>query len=239
MEQGLFPTDIVLNDFGWHATHQRISRHVSGDDCASRDYGTAAYAHTFENGGIKAYPHMVLNDDRRREIGIAVDRMVVAIADGNATRNSNAMTNGDGGEAVDSGIVVDVAATEAEFRAIVNCEMKTRHQVKMPLDVELRILGQLEFGWKIAQPRPLATQFKFPTTRKGRRSCAVNAYLWENFNAVAFFLISKLRSSVASNKRSLGADLKEVFQLHCEIIPNARWHDASDYCFAQHKRSSL
>lgn len=239
MGQLLFPVDVVLNDFGRHAAHQRIRQHVFSHDCTSRNHCTAADAHAFKDGDIEAYPHVVLNDDRRRDIGIVVDRMVVAIADGDTARNDDAVTDGDGREAVDGGIVVDVAAAEREFRTIVYREMAAGHQVKMPLDTELRILGQLEFGRKIPQPRPLATQFECAVASKGRRRCGENAHIWKNFNTVAFFLVSKLRSSITRNKRSLRTYIKEVFQMHSEIIPNARLDDGFDYYLAQRRLLSL
>lgn len=222
MRGRLFPGDVLLDDFGRHTAYQRIGRHVGGHYGPRRDYGATADAYTFKYSDVEADPYMILDHNGRRDDVIAVDRMVVAIAEGDAARNDDAMPNGNGGEAVDGGIVVDIAAAECELGAIVDRKVASGHQVKMPLDGEVRILGQLEFGRVVPQPGPLATQFEFALTDQARGRRGENAHIRVNIDQTAFFSMSELRSPEPGKKRSLVTDIQEVFQRHFKIIPNAR-----------------
>lgn len=139
-----FPYDIVFDDLGRHATHQRIFGNVGGDDRTGGDDRAAANTYAFENGGVQADPYMIFDHDRRRNHGVAIDRVIIAIADGDPAGDGDAMPDSDGGKAIDGGIVVDVAAAQGERCTFINCQMAARHQVKMTFHRNFRILGQLE-----------------------------------------------------------------------------------------------
>ena len=131
MRRMSFPHDVSFDDLGRHAAYQRILGNVGGDDRTGSDDRAAANAHAFEDGGIQADPYMIFDHDRRRNNGVAIDRVIVAIADGDATGDGDAMPDGDGGKAVDGGVVVDIAAAQGERCPLINCQMAAGHQIKM------------------------------------------------------------------------------------------------------------
>lgn len=139
-----FPYDILFYDLGRHTAHQRIFGNVRGDDRTGGDDRAAADANAFENGGVQADPYVIFDHDGCRDNGVAIDRVIVAIADGDAAGDGDAMPDGDGGEAVDGGIIVDVAAAQDERCALINCQMAAGHQIKMTFHRNFRIFGQLE-----------------------------------------------------------------------------------------------
>ena len=139
-----FPYDILFDDLGRHATHQRIFGNVGGDDRTGGDDRATADTNAFEDGDVQADPYVIFDHDGRRNNGVAIDRVIVAIADGDSAGDGDAMPDRDGGKAVDGGIVVDVAAAQSERRSVINCQMAAGHHIKMALHRNARIFSQLE-----------------------------------------------------------------------------------------------
>lgn len=209
-----FPHDILFDYLGRNAANQRIFGDIRGDHRASSDDRSTPDSHAFKDGGIQTDPYVTFDHDRRRDNGVAIDRVIVAIADGDPARDGDPMTNRDGGKAVDGGIVVDVTTAQGKHRPFINCQMEAGQDIKMALHRNTRILGQLELRRKIPQPLPLAPQFKLTFPRECGRRCGENAHIRENGNTTGLFSESKQGGTGPRPYVPLEADIQKVFHKH-------------------------